>query len=228
ALTLAELKPQSATARLEAERWLAMGPFEVPHAELTGTIAVDADLSSPHRTVDVELVDLLLSQPNRYFRAHSMETIGDSDVTYITDEAQVGLRGHEGTVVRLVDPVPSAPETPPVALASNDRVPDVAVNADAETPAEPASSTTIHIRIPNEITVSRCPFELLATGDVVVRIDRDGTEIRGSVNGHEGHMEFMGNEWTFDHGGLTFDEAAPTGRFDLWFRRLGHLQANRE
>src|SRR5690606_25641182 len=58
--------------------------------------------------------------------------------------------------------------------------------------------------------------------------DRDGTEIRGSVNGHEGHMEFMGNEWTFDHGGLTFDEAAPTGRFDLWFRRLGHLQANRE
>src|SRR5690606_32194052 len=65
ALTLAELKPQSATARLEAERWLAMGPFEVPHAELTGTIAVDADLSSPHRTVDVELVDLLLSQPNR-------------------------------------------------------------------------------------------------------------------------------------------------------------------
>lgn len=204
-----KLRPERVELQVEAQDFLLFGSEllglpDAPRGALTAKLDVRGELGRPRRRIDLTVHALNLSMPDRLDKAHWPEKPHLGDVLFL---------GEPG-VERGKLPLPAPKAAPPAPEA-------------APPPEAPgASGTDVFVHIPRPIKVQKMPFELVAKGELEVKI-RPGKKpaITGELAVVDGYMSLGGRNHGMDprrKSRIFFDAAHPSGELDLWVRRVPH------
>ena len=204
------LRPERVELSVDAVDFLlfgsdTLGMPDAPRGALTAKIDVSGDLSRPRRRVDATVHSLNLSMPDRLDKAHWPEKPHLGDVLFIGDEGvEIG---------KLPRPAPTAAAPPPASAAPPPDAPG-------------GAGTDVFLHIPKPIKVQKMPFELVAQGELEVKL-RPGQKpaIRGELAVVDGYMSLGGRNHGMDRrhrSRIFFDAEHPSGELDLWVRRVPH------
>ncbi|MCE7890212.1 MAG: translocation/assembly module TamB domain-containing protein [Myxococcales bacterium] len=208
-LPWSKLRPERIELAIDAKDFLlfgsdTLGMPDAPRGALTAKIDVSGDLSGPRRRVDATVHALDLVMPDRLDKAHWPEKPHLGDVLYLG----------EAGVKRGKLPVPErpAPAPPPAAAPAPD--------------SPGATGTDLFVHISKPIKVQKMPFELVAKGELAVRL-RPGKKpaVSGELAVLDGYMSLGGRNHGIDRrhkSRIYFDAAHPSGELDLWVRRAPH------
>ncbi len=201
-VALEKLRPTAADLRLGASKWLlfgtkAIGLPDAPRGtlDLEATARMELDRAVRVATVDVKKLDV--SFPDRFDKAHQPEEVHAGDVFVVDDKNRVGKL-----------PVPPKPPVPKQTDAQPTAAP----------PAEP-SGMDIEIRVAKGARLLQSPMELHPHGTISIKVRPTGREVRGELTIEKGELSLGGRMHPLKRGSLRFDDKAPSGWIDLWFKK---------
>jgi hypothetical protein len=209
-VALQKLRPTAAKLRIAADRWLlfgtkAIGLADAPRGTLTTQIEVNADLSKPVRSVNVDVQKLTVLFPDRFEKAHQPEDVHVGDVIELRD----------GTVARGKLPVPESVALAKTKLAEPRPPQEAAVDA----PGTPPSGADIHLVVQPGARVLQSPIDFTTGGTLDVALRGSERTIRGALTMTAGELSLGGAMHPLTKGSLTFDDQNPKGFLDLSFAK---------
>lgn len=206
------LRPERVELAIRAKDFLlfggdTLGMPDAPRGALTANIELSGDLARPRRRVDATVHELNVVMPDRLDKAHWPEKSSLGDVLFL-DEKGVEVGKIPLSPQKLAQANPPAAEAPPA--------PD----------APGAEGTDVFLHIPKPIKVQKMPFELVAKGELEVKL-RPGQKpaVNGELAVVDGYMSLGGRNHAMDprhKSRIFFDAAHPSGELDLWVRRAPH------
>ncbi len=214
-LPWSRLRPERVELAIDAQDFLlfgtdTLGMPDAPRGALSAKLEVSGDLSRPRRRIDATVHALNLSMPDRLDKAHWPEKSNLGDVLYLSKKGVAVGKLPRPEAKASPPPAPSAPSAPSAPL------PD----------APGAAGTDVYLHIPRPIKVQKMPFELVAKGELEVRL-RAGKKpaITGELVVVDGYMSLGGRNHGMDprhRSRIFFDAEHPGGELDLWVRRAPH------
>ncbi|NUO51876.1 MAG: hypothetical protein HOV80_23750, partial [Polyangiaceae bacterium] len=206
-LTLDKLTPTNLDLKLAAHKWLLFGTAmlgkpDAPRGslDLEATARMELDHSIRIATVDIKKLDA--SFPDRFDRAHQPEDVHAGDVFFVDDKTKVGKL--PAPPPKPAPPVPTSPAPPP---------------ATPDESAPGAGGMDVEIRIAKGARLLQSPLELHPHGTIAIKVRPDGRKVSGQLVMEGGELSLGGKMHSLRRGTLTFDEKAPSGWLDLWFKK---------
>ncbi len=200
AITIPNLKPETATLHLKADRWLLfgtkmMGMVDAPRGTLTADLQVRADLAGDIRKVTVDVDKLEALFPDRFDKAHQPEDVHAGDL--------IDLK--TGKLGKL--PVPDSVK-PPAKVAEK-----------PSDPAPPSKDTEIAIVLKPGARVLQSPIDFTTQGRLDIAIRSGVRTIRGKLEMTKGELSLGGAMHPLTAGSYTFDDKHPGGWLELAFEK---------